>query len=586
MSQQKKYTGVSVSSKNRPGVKNSKTKKNTINKKTARKHASRSLSSKKVSAKKENTKQRSSSSPAAVLTFFVSCLWIIDLISRLLLGRILGDEGLGSFGLACAVFDFGILLTMEAIPELIKDMISIRFNRREFRNVKAIYHYTMLASALICGIISAVLFVGAPIIVRFLFGNITDMILPLRLTAPAFFISAICGVMSGFSQGLGNAMPSIISHTAEHIVRALASVAAAFLMIGRGFTYGAAGGIIGLLTGTIVCLIILLSICRAYIPWLDKRILKDPNDKLLSGSEIVRYFSISLFPVFIAIAIYEANHLIDGILFTDILSAIGYQTKLITVLFGVYSGKYRLLIELLPILILSCITGLIPEIKILIKTNNLEEMQKRIDEIFRIMFALTLPAAAIVIILAGPFAQLFWGSNSALTSRMFVTGAMIVVLMPMAAFTAEIIRMSHQKTLAIRNAGIAFVIYFIFEIVLLAYADLNVFAMIYANVVFYFAQSALNIHTLKKITDYDFMVVHLAGKSLIFSVIAGAICFLTYRSLYIASGNCISALPAAAVFFAIYCILMIIFRTLTEEEVFMLPFGNVIAVILYRLRIL
>lgn len=563
MNQHKKRARVTASASRRrsSGVRRSRRKKNTVRKKAG-------------------------ISPAAFLTFLVSALWLIDLISRILLAKVIGDEGLGSFGLACAVFDFGIILTMEAIPETVKRLVSVRLNRREFRNIKTIYGYTLFAAAVICGIISAIMMIGAPLIVRFLFGNITEMILPLRIAAPAFFVSALCGVMSGFSQGLGNVLPSVISSTADHVVRAIASVAFAILLIGRGIVFGAAGGMIGMLAGMLICLLILNTVCTSYIPWLNKRILKDPNDILLTGSEITRFFSIALMPVFSAAAVYEANHLIDAILFTDTLTTIGYQSKLIMVLYGAYSGKFRLFVEVLPVLIISCTSGLIPEISELLKANNLEEMQKRTDETLRVLFSLALPATAFIGILAGPLAQLIFGADSAVIMRLFITGAVIVLFMPLAAFTSEIIRESEKKALALRNAGISLVIHVIFAIVFLTYADLNVFALIYANVVFYFAQCALNIITLKKITDYDFMVTKLAGKSLIFTVVAGAVCFLTYRSLYVASGNCISAVPAAAVFIAIYGLLMMIFHGLSEDEIYMLPFGQNIAAILYRLRIL
>lgn len=561
MNQQKKHARVTASKKRSSGVRRSKIKKNTA-------------------------KKKAGITPAAFLTFLVSALWLIDLISRIILANVIGDEGLGSFGLACAAFDFGIILTMEAIPETVKQLVEGRFNRREFRNIRTIYQYTLFAAAILCGIISVIVFIAAPVIVRFMFGNITEMILPLRIAGPAFFITGLYGVMSGFSQGLGNAMPSVMSHTAEHIIRAIVSVAASLLLIGRGLAFGAAGGMAGILAGVFVGLMILFNICRTYIPWLDKRILKDPNDKLLSGSEITRFFTISLMPAFIAAAVYEAHHLIDAVLFADILTATGYQTRLVSVLFGVYSGKFRLLTEVFPLLIITMITGLLPEITSLIKINNLEEMQKRVDEVFRVIFSLALPAMALVGILAGPFAELVFGAGSALTNPMFITGCVIVLFMPLAAFTSEIIRESKHRSLAIRNTGLALLIHIVFAIVLLAYADLNVYALIYATVVFYFAQCALNIHTLKKIADYDFMVTHLAGKSLIFTVIAGAVCFLTYRSLYVALGNCISVIPAAVVFIAVYGMLMIIFRGLTEEEIFMLPYGQIIAAILYRLRIL
>ena len=137
------------------------------------------------------------------------------------------------------------------------------------------------------------------------------------------------------------------------------------------------------------------------------------------------------------------------------------------------------------------------------------------------------------------------------------------------------------------NAAISLGIHILFTVVLLAFADLHIFALIYGNIVFSFCLCVLNLRSLAKVVDYQLDIVKMAGASIIASAIMGAGTFLVYKgSMYILHSNTISTLIAILLAVVIYAVLMVITHGVTEEELYAFPKGDAIVRFLYRMHLL
>jgi len=512
---------------------------------------------------------------------------LIGIVYRIPLTNIVGNEGMGYYGFAFEVYQILVILSTNAVPVAVSKLTAARVARREYKNAQAIFRCSIIFAAVLSGTLALLTFVGARWISIVMFGGITEVAPALRVLAPTVLVCAIMGVFRGYTQGLGNMAPTAFSQVVEQLFNAVVSVAAAAILISRGAAFGAAGGTLGTFMGAVSSLVFLYLVYSSYRPQLSRRMKKDPTQKLLENRQIYRMIGLTIIPLVLTSTIYQISSLLDSALFSNILKAIGYQSSFISSLYGIYSSKYQLLINL-PLGITSALTvALMPGIAGAIALKRREQVKDQMDVAIRLTMLIAIPCAVGVAVMGGPIMQMLFRDTTTLPGRMLFIGAVTIVFYALSTLTSTILQGSNHMRIPVINAGISLGIHILFTVVLLAFADLHIFALIYGNIVFSFCLCVLNLRSLAKVVDYQLDIVKMAGSSIIASAIMGAVTFLVYKgSMYILHSNTISTLIAILLAVVIYAVLMVITHGVTEEELYAFPKGDAIVRFLYRMHLL
>ena len=314
---------------------------------------------------------------------------------------------------------------------------------------------------------------------------------------------------------------------------------------------------------------------------------KDPMRKVMAEKDVYRLIGLTVIPLILTSTIYQISSLLDSSLFSNILRAIGYQSSFISSLYGIYSSKYQLLINL-PLGITASLTvAMMPGIAGAIAINDKKQVREQIDTVIRFTLLIAIPCAVGVAVMGGPIMQMLFNDATTLPGRMLAVGAITIVLYAFSTLTSTILQGSNHMKVPVINAAISLGIHIVFTVVLLAFADLHIFALIYGNIIFSFCMCILNVRSLAKLVDYEFDVVKMAGSSAVASIIMGAITFFVYKGiLYITHSNIISTLISIVIAVIIYALIMVLTRGVTEEELYMFPKGDVIVRILDRFHLL
>ncbi len=512
---------------------------------------------------------------------------LIGIVYRIPLTNIVGNEGMGYYGFAFEVYQILVILSTNAVPVAVSKLTAARVARREYKNAQAIFRCSIIFAAVLSGTLALLTFVGARWISIVMFGGITEVAPALRVLAPTVLVCAIMGVFRGYTQGLGNMAPTAFSQVVEQLFNAVVSVAAAAILISRGAAFGAAGGTLGTFMGAVSSLVFLYLVYSSYRPQLSRRMKKDPTQKLLENRQIYRMIGLTIIPLVLTSTIYQISSLLDSALFSNILKAIGYQSSFISSLYGIYSSKYQLLINL-PLGITSALTvALMPGIAGAIALKRREQVKDQMDVAIRLTMLIAIPCAVGVAVMGGPIMQMLFRDTTTLPGRMLFIGAVTIVFYALSTLTSTILQGSNHMRIPVINAAISLGIHILFTVVLLAFADLHIFALIYGNIVFSFCLCVLNLRSLAKVVDYQLDIVKMAGSSIIASAIMGAVTFLVYKgSMYILHSNTISTLIAILLAVVIYAVLMVITHGVTEEELYAFPKGDAIVRFLYRMHLL
>ncbi len=512
---------------------------------------------------------------------------LIGIVYRIPLTNIVGNEGMGYYGFAFEVYQILVILSTSAIPVAVSKLTAARVAKREYKNAQRIFRCSIIFAAVLSGTLALITFVGARQISSFMFGGITEVAPALRVLAPTVFVCAVMGVFRGYTQGLGNMAPTGLSQVVEQIFNAIVSVAAAAILISRGAAYGAAGGTMGTFMGAVSSLVFLYFVYSANRKGLNQRMKKDPTKKLMEDKEIYRLIGLTVIPLILTSTIYQISSLLDSALFSNILKAIGYQSSFISSLYGIYSSKYQLLINL-PLGITSALSvAMMPGIAGAIALNRKDQVREQMDMVIRMTMLIAIPCAVGVAVMGGPIMQMLFNDSTTLPGRMLIVGAVTIIFYALSTLTSTILQASNHMRVPVINAAISLGVHIVFTVVLLAFANLHIFALIYGNIVFSFCMCVLNLRSLAKLIDYRLDIQKMCGATFVASVIMGVVTFLVYKGcIYVIHSNILSTLIAIIIAVIVYALFMVLTRGVTEDELYMFPKGETLVRILYRMHLL
>ncbi|MDD6231116.1 MAG: polysaccharide biosynthesis protein [Frisingicoccus sp.] len=512
---------------------------------------------------------------------------LIGIVYRIPLTNIVGNEGMGYYGFAFEVYQILVILSTSAIPVAVSKLTAARVAKREYKNAQRIFRCSIIFAAVLSGTLALITFVGARQISSFMFGGITEVAPALRVLAPTVFVCAVMGVFRGYTQGLGNMAPTGLSQVVEQIFNAIVSVAASAILISRGAAYGAAGGTMGTFMGAVSSLVFLYFVYAANRKGLNRRMKKDPTKKLMEDKEIYRLIGLTVIPLILTSTIYQISSLLDSALFSNILKAIGYQSSFISSLYGIYSSKYQLLINL-PLGITSALSvAMMPGIAGAIALNRKDQVREQMDMVIRMTMLIAIPCAVGVAVMGGPIMQMLFNDATTLPGRMLIVGAVTIIFYALSTLTSTILQASNHMRVPVINAAISLGVHIVFTVVLLAFANLHIFALIYGNIVFSFCMCVLNLRSLAKLIDYRLDIQKMCGATFVASVIMGVVTFLVYKGcIYVIHSNILSTLIAIIIAVVVYALFMVLTRGVTEDELYMFPKGETLVRILYRMHLL
>ena len=136
-----------------------------------------------------------------------------------------------------------------------------------------------------------------------------------------------------------------ISQIFEQIFNAVVSVAAAAILVSQGPAWAAMGGTLGTCIGALASTIFLIVIYMLYRPRFMHRVHKDKLHQPESYKNIYKVLTLTMAPVVLSSVIYQVSGIIDSSLYSNILAKLGYDAELISSLYGVYSSKYKMLVN-------------------------------------------------------------------------------------------------------------------------------------------------------------------------------------------------------------------------------------------------
>lgn len=525
---------------------------------------------------------------------------VIGLIYRIPLTNILNDEGNSYYSTANEIYAIVLMISCFNMPLAVSKLVSERVHKGEYRNAHKVFLCAIRFSLLSGGALALLTYVFAGFITKYLM-SFELAVYGLRVLAPAIFISAILGTFRGYFQGYSTMVPTAVSQIIEQIVNAVITLVCADIMFSYGASiaakegndslgpaWGAAGATFGTVASITVALLFMMLIYTCQKKTLLRNMRKDRTGRTESEQVIYQQIVMTIVPVILSTVIYNISNVVDQAIFNKALQGQGYTSAQYGAIWGIYSGKFRVLMNV-PLALASCLApSIVPSLTAAMANRNRAEARRKIKMSIRFTMILTIPCAVGMACLAEPIITLLFSQETGvpLAVGILQSGALMIIFYGLSTLTTGVLQGLGQLQKPLINCSIALVLHFIVLYIMLNIFHLNIYAVVYSNIFFALCVCVLNAVSIRRFIGYKqewYKTFIVPG---IVSLIMGAAAYIVYSAFHLFAGNAVSTVFAVLAGIAVYGIGMVSFGGITEEELSMFPKGHVLIRLLRKAGLL
>ena len=555
--------------------------------------------------KETDIKQENVLTQATILMVAGIITRIIGLLYRSPVTAIIGDLGNGYYSIAVNIYTMVLLISSYSIPLAVSKVVSGRLALKQYRNAHRVFSCALFYVLIVGGIASLLTFFGAELLV----GSSQIQAAPvLRVLAPTIFFSGFLGVFRGYFQAHGTMLPTSLSQIVEQVANAIVSVGAAILFIrlfagndqNKRPVFGAMGSAAGIGAGVVIGLLFMLLIYGINRKYFRKRIERDKHHLDDSYGQIFRIIFFMVTPVIMATFIYNCSTIIDQNIFLRVMDHRGMDANRAAEYYGVFSGKYWVLINVPIALANSMSTAMIPAVSSNFTLGNLEKCGHHIREAIQFVMLISIPAAVGIGVMARPVMEVMFPQKATMDMAVFILhlGCISVVFYAMSTVTNGVIQGIGKVNIPLRNTAISLVLHVGLLMTLLTFTDMTLTALVLSTIFYSFLMCILNNLAVRKHLNYrqeyrkTFLIPGISA------LIMGAACLGIYTGLrlilvmalgaYVPMRLLILIAMAVAVFagILIYFVLVLKLHGVEEEELRNFPKGSALIRLGKKLSIL
>lgn len=524
---------------------------------------------------------------------------IIGLVYRIPMTNIIGDAGNGYYNTAFEVYNIMLLISSYSLPIAVSKFISECKSKGNYRLIHKVFRTAMILSVTSGLAAATLIFIGAPYITTALKSPLA--IYALLVLAPALIILSVLGVLRGLFQGMGTMMPTAFSQIIEQVVNAVISVVMAYQLYQRGLkvggvlgntkeysaALGAAGGTMGTTLGAFAGFLFIFFIFAIYRPSLVSLEKRQVARRTESYAYLAKVLILTIVPVLLSTTIYNVSGIIDQFIFKNIAAVQNYDPARINIWWGVYTGKYKVLVNV-PLAIASAMAAsIVPSLTGAFAQKDYALARRKTYMATRFVMVIALPCVVGIGVLASPIMQLLFKDSSALAAHLLWAGCISVAFYSLSTLSNGILQGINRLIEPVKNAVVALVLHVILLVVLMFVFKLNIYAVLYANTFYAFVMCILNARSIRKYLKYRQEIVKTFIIPSIASILMGAFAFGTYKGfMMIYPSNTIATLLAILVGVISYGVLILVLKGLSEEELTMFPKGYLIIKVAKKLHLL
>ncbi|AXK20089.1 stage V sporulation protein B [Bacillus toyonensis] len=489
---------------------------------------------------------------------------ILGFINRIVMARILGEEGVGLYMMAVPTFILAITLTQIGLPVAIAKFVAEAEAVNDKQKIKKILTVSLAVTSFISIILTIGIMLLTPILAKTL---LTDerTYYPLMAILPVVPVIAVSSVLRGYFQGKQNMKPSAYAQVIEQVVRITIIAVCIRIFLPYGVEYAAAGAMLSAVLGEVASLLFLLTLFQR-----EKHLsIRSRFFTTVKESKGTFYSLMDIaLPTTGSRLIGSVSYFFEPIVVMQSLAIAGVAASVATQQYGILNGYAFPLLSLPAFITYALSTALVPSISEAMAKRQHKLVEHRLQQALRISLITGGWSVVILYVFASPVLTLMYGSDSAT--------AFIQLLAPCFLFhyfqspLTSVLQALNLARAAMMNTFIGAIVKLIVIFVLASKPEFQMMGValaIAANIV---TVTFLHYATvLKKITFTIYAKDYIFGGLAI--GIAGAFGFYLHKYIIFSHSLGIQTLWEITLTTIVYVVLLFIFKLIRKEELSRLP---------------
>ncbi|WLR49983.1 stage V sporulation protein B [Bacillus tianshenii] len=334
----------------------------------------------------------------------------LGFVNRIVVARIMGEEGVGLYMMAVPTLILTITLTQLGLPVAISKLVAEAEIAGDRKKIKRILVISLATTGTLSILFTTMMMVAAPMLSRTL---LTDerTFFPLMAIAPIVPIVALSSVLRGYFQGLQNMRPVALSQVIEQVVRITLVAVMTKMFLPYGVEYAAAGAMASVVLGEFASLIYMITMFK-----LRKRIKIRRHffSQIKSGRKTFSELMNIALPTTGSRLIGSLSYFFEPIVVAQSMALAGL-TAVTTKQYGELTG-YALPLLFLPSFITQSLSvSLVPAISEAAARKQHHLVEHRLRQALRLSLVAGGLSVVIMYIFAEPLMQLMYSRTSGAT---------------------------------------------------------------------------------------------------------------------------------------------------------------------------
>ena len=546
---------------------------------------------------------------AAILAAASVFVKVIGAVYKIPIFNILGDEGTGYFQVTYNVYTLILTIATAGIPVALSRLVSSAAAKGESGLVRRYFSVALPAFVIIGLIAMLVMFFFADAFAGLM--NNAAAAHGIRVLAPAVLFVCIISVYRGYAQGFEYMIPTAASQVVEVVCKAAFGIAAAMWLMNLEFDLSivSAGAITGVTVGLGLCIPLLIRYKRkidrgaffSVAPSETVGLYESERSPETGGSPEAetpgkarvfgRLMNVSI-PITIGASFMTIMTVIDtSIVLGRLQNALDATESEASTLFGVYT-KGLTIYNLPPALIVPIAVSIIPAIAAALAKRRSDEAGVIMQSSVKLVNLLAMPAGAGIMVLAGPILTALYHDLRQTPETVALMTTMLVILGAASFFvclqhvTTAILQATGHERIALMTFPVGAVLKIAISYFLAGNPAFGIIASPVGTLACFVLISALNIIFIFIIVKEKPKFGAVFAKPLFCTAMMAAAAYFVYKlTSLLGSGLIGSGRFAVSVFLAIsiavavalYAVLIIITRTITLDDMKLVPKGEIIA---------
>lgn len=528
--------------------------------------------------------QKSFAKGAAILGGMGIVSKIIGAVYTIATTYIVGTRGMAYYTTAFPVYTFLLALSSAGLPVAISKMVSERTALNDYKAAHAVFRKAIKTMVGI-GLVTTIFMIALSRPIATALGR-PDASLTIVAIAPSLFFVAIISAFRGYFQGMRQMMPTAVSQIIEQVGKVGAGLLLAWLWIGKGEIYGAAGAVLGIAVSEVFAFIYLFIFYRLRKADFNKQIISLHHADLTEN--IGRKLIYLATPIIVGACAMPLVQLADTAIITNTLNSmksimlfgkeVVLNSKIVDSLFSLLTAYVNPIVNMPAVFSLALAISLVPSISSSKARNDLRGISDKASIGLKLSMLIGLPCAAGLYLLSTPIIHLLFaglkGDNLIIAGNLMRIMSISVLFLTILQTMTGILQGLGKTYLPVINLFIGIGVKVLISIFFIRMPEVNIRGAAYGTVACYAIAALLDVICVVKYAKARLRIFQNFIKPMLATACMGLAIYVIMP--YVASGEYSRLMTIGAILIGIvvYVFFAFLFGAINRWDMEHLPEGK------------